>query len=238
MDIEMSTEMNTVTNIEEQHVHKRLKHVPERSRSQVMSEFMRTVVNKWYIVFGGAVRDSLRGIEPNDIDIYIECRRPNRVEQAIANFINELNEYSFEPLIEGMDVENIDWTAYKDFDGNQHNCPAVVRHYLVSRDGVSFKVDLVLSKYEPCFGHLDCIVNGLYYHRTYDSPSTVMKISFVRNSGNKKLEDLFSSDHDDKLVELAVRLINEGRAGILPNCDQHRIDKMQQKGYNVDLSLL
>lgn len=189
---------------------KRMKHVPEYTRGEVISQFMKDVIDKNYVIFGGAVRDFVAGVEPVDVDIYIECLYSAKANLHFDNFISVLDKYSFTLLVTD---EDINWTHYKKF-------PAVVVHYMVEYSGISFKVDIVASRIKPCFGKLDCIVNGLYMDKNGISFVDHERISHVSN-------------HD--LVFVAKKLIVEREAGILPDCNQHRIEKMASKGYNINV---
>jgi hypothetical protein len=204
---------------QEQDLNKRIKHVPELSSAEVKGQFLKETIDNNYTVFGGAVRDFIAGVECNDIDIYIHCSRPVKVDFLIRRFIQYMNKYSFRQI--ELD-ENVNWADYKDFETNT-KFPAIVIHYEVGYKGIFFNVDLVLSRFSPCFGNLDCIVNGLYM-------SKYKGISFVTNFNHEGLRKMNEND----LLILARKMITERKAGMLPGCDQHRIEKMITKGYNVD----
>ena len=185
------------------------------SRADVMSDFVKDSVQNGATIFGGAVRDMIAEVEPTDIDIYFYARDPLRAEERLVSFIKSMPIWTFERLTEPG--ESIDWTYYSMAN---RPAPALVVPFLVMREEIQFKVDIVMSHHELCFSNLDCIVNGL----VMDSEG----ISFVTNFHHAKLKKRQTKEN----VEIAKQLIGQRIAGMFP---EHRFEKMRLKGYNVDV---
>lgn len=228
----MEIEATTLQEEEEVPDNKRARQV---SAYEVKLRFMKEVTDNYYTVFGGAVRDYIAGVECNDIDIYIECRKPRHAESFVQAFIKTMGKYSFIKISKHDPDHDSDhpnnpnhpnanrWTSYKNFENKEF--PATLMRYLVTErsegsEGLPFNVDIVLSRFSPCFGNLDCVVNGLCMKKN--------QITFVTNFKHPTLQKM----KNNELVNFAKKLIGERRAGLLPNCDQYRTNKMIAKGYS------
>lgn len=200
---------------------KKLKVYLNLSTCEVINNFINKTLDNNGIVFGGSIRDMVANVQPTDIDVFLYCSDIRYLDNIVLKYINSMNDYIFQPINEDIDIN---WTLYKNLTKFKDEIQGSVFHYIVQYEDIFFKVDLIASKYVPCFGNLDCIVNGLCLKKN----NTENIMSYVSH-------DIINSKYsDNEIVNIAKQMIIERKAGILPNCPEYRIEKMKIKEYNVD----
>ena len=205
---------------------------------------IRLLLKKGYMVFGGAVRDLIAGVEPTDVDVYVRIRDLLYVEGVLTKFEQSFDVPSIKLERLNKPESDVDWTTYL---GSRRGAPhlvegAVVHYKVTMGEGYEVMMDVVLHTMAPCYGHLDCIVNGLCLEQipdgdheklvlSFDSSSKVLTITcYPPNGLNMSPEEWWDKQREDNLA-LVIQWIKQRKAGILEGCAGHRKEKIIQKGY-------
>lgn len=184
--------------------------------NQIKLKFINEIIECGGLVFGGAVRDIISETEPSDIDVYFEAYSLNNSfvvkNKLIVDLPRKMINWKFV-----SDKTECLWYGEKE----ETNFSAIVIKYYVRLIDSNrwFKVDILVSKQKPCFGKLDCIVNGLIMSKE--------GISFSQNIGE------YEHKHKNQ-VEFVKDLIRKRKAGVLPGCPKNRLEKIKSKGYSID----
>ena len=205
---------------------------------------IRLLLKKGYMVFGGAVRDLIAGVEPTDIDAYVQIGDLLYVERELTELEQSFDAPSIKLERLNKPDSDVDWTTYL---GSRKGAPhlikgAVVHYKVMVDDTYEVMMDVVLHTMVPCYGHLDCIVNGLCLEQyddgdheklalSFDSSSKVLYIHELPPNGlNMSPEEWWDKQREDNLA-LVIQWIKQRKAGILEGCAEYRKEKIIQKGY-------